>query len=109
MNEHALRVLEWPSLLARLASHAATGLGREAALSLAPFTDMAGAASALRQTQEARLAVVGDGLPLGGIRDIRQVIAAPVAIGMPPPTIAFAPRCPTRKSAMCMPPPRPLP
>ncbi len=76
VNEHALRVLEWPSLLARLASHAATGLGREAALSLAPFTDMAGAAAALRQTREARLAVAGDGLPLGGIRDIRQVIAA---------------------------------
>ena len=34
--------------------------------------------------------------------------AAPVAIAMLPPTIAFAPRLPTLKSAMCIPPPLPL-
>ncbi len=34
--------------------------------------------------------------------------AAPVAIPMLPPTIALAPRLPTPKWAMCIPPPRPL-
>jgi alkanesulfonate monooxygenase SsuD/methylene tetrahydromethanopterin reductase-like flavin-dependent oxidoreductase (luciferase family) len=35
------------------------------------------------------------------------VSAAPVAIGMPPPTMPFAPRFPFEVSAMCMDPPRP--
>ena len=34
-------------------------------------------------------------------------MAAPVAIGTLPPTMALAPRWPVEKSAMCIPPPRP--
>ena len=34
--------------------------------------------------------------------------AAPVPMAMLPPTMALAPRLPTLKSAMCIPPPRPL-
>ena len=34
-------------------------------------------------------------------------MAAPVAMGTEPPTMALAPRWPVEKSAMCMPPPRP--
>ncbi len=39
---------------------------------------------------------------------MRWLSADPTAMGMPPPTIPFAPRLPTEKSAMCMHPPRPL-
>ena len=39
---------------------------------------------------------------------MRWLRAAPTAIGMPPPTIPFAPRLPAAKSAMCMHPPAPL-
>ncbi len=41
------------------------------------------------------------------LRCLRIDSAAPTAIGMPPPTMPFAPRLPRFTSAICIEPPRP--
>ncbi len=75
MDDHTLKVLELPRVLDRLASHAANTMGREAALALAPSPYREVVARRLQETREARyLRDHHQGMPLGGIRDIRSVV-----------------------------------
>lgn len=75
MDAHTLKVLEWRKVLDRLAAHTATGMGREAAFNLAPAVYPEVVNRALQETREAKaLLDRGAGMPLGGIRDIRQAV-----------------------------------
>jgi len=76
MDAHALKVLEFPAVLARLAREAATPLGREAAEALRPGTDPAAIADALDAVSEAREALLTTRLPMDGVHDIREAVAA---------------------------------
>lgn len=76
MDDHSLKVLELPLVLERLASRAATAMGREAALALRPSQDRATVQRRLQETREARfLRDQSSGMPLGGIRDIREPLS----------------------------------
>src|SRR5205807_1029980 len=73
MTPRTLRVLEFSAVCERLAGLCASALGREAALALRPSPALEEAARAQRETSEARvLAELGNGLPVSGIRDIRD-------------------------------------
>jgi DNA mismatch repair protein MutS2 len=75
MDEHSIRVLEYKLILDRLAAHTSNRMGREAALALAPTTYPEMVDRRLQETREARHLLESDGgLPLGGIRDIREAI-----------------------------------
>ena len=76
MDAHALRVLEFPAVLACLAREAGTPLGQEAAEALGPGTDPAAIAEALDAVAEAREALLTARLPMDGIHDIREAVAA---------------------------------
>ncbi len=70
------RGTEWDSVRSLLAKEARTAMGREAALTAAPHTDLAAVQSAIALTGEARLALGAEGAPpLDGIPDIRPVLA----------------------------------
>lgn len=76
MDDHSLRVLELPRVLDRLAAHTTNTMGREAALALAPSPHREVVGRRLQETREARHLRNHDaGMPLGGIRDIRQIVA----------------------------------
>lgn len=76
MDAHSLKVLELPRVLGRLASHTTNAMGREAALALAPSAHLEIVARRLQETREARyLRDREAGLPLGGIRDVRETVA----------------------------------
>jgi DNA mismatch repair protein MutS2 len=55
--------IEWPAVQALLARDAYTPMGRELALALAPFVDLAAIQAALARTREARLALGAAGVP----------------------------------------------
>src|SRR5205807_2476767 len=75
MTPRTLRVLEFSAVCERLAGLCASALGREAALALRPSPALAEAARGQRETSEARaLAELANGLPVGGIRDIRDPV-----------------------------------
>ncbi len=75
VDAHSLKVLELPRVLESLASHTATNMGREAALALEPSSQRDVVARRLQETREARhLRDHGTGMPLGGIRDIRDIV-----------------------------------
>ena len=75
MTPRTLRVLEFSAVCERLAGLCASALGREAALALRPSPALEAAARAQRETSEARaLAELGNGLPVSGIRDIRDPV-----------------------------------
>jgi DNA mismatch repair protein MutS2 len=76
MDAHALRVLEFPAVLACLAREAGTPLGQEAAEALGPGTDPAAIAEALDAVAEAREALLTARLSMDGIHDIREAVAA---------------------------------
>lgn len=83
MDEHSLKVLELQRVLELLASHTATAMGREAALALRPATDPVVIANRLQETREARyLRDETSGIPLGGIHDLREIVAR-AAVGQP--------------------------
>ncbi len=75
MDTHALRVLEFPKVIALLQQRAATGVGREFCAQITPVSDIDFARRLLQQTDEA-LALLDreGGAPFGGITDIRQVV-----------------------------------
>ncbi len=75
MDEHTLRVLEFPRVLDRLARHTTNTMGREEALALVPSAHREIVARRLQETREARhLRDHDQGMPLGGIRDIRSIV-----------------------------------
>jgi len=73
MDEKTLRILEFHKVRHELAAHTAFTLGRERALWLEPSTDADTIENRQGETAEA-LALINreGGLPLGGVRDIRQ-------------------------------------
>jgi DNA mismatch repair protein MutS2 len=75
MDTHTLDLLEFPRVLQRLASYAASPLGRQRALAVQPSTDLAWIRAALDLTTEMTEAL-GARLdpPLGGIQDIRALV-----------------------------------
>src|SRR5690242_21790641 len=73
MDAHSLHVLEYKKVLARLVAHTSNGIGREFAEQLEPLPYPETVTRRLQETREARALRDGDsGLPLGGIRDIRE-------------------------------------
>lgn len=75
MDAHTLRILEYDRVLERLAAHASSVLGRETALALEPTAHPEIIARRLQETREARwLRDNASGLPLGGVRDIRDAV-----------------------------------
>jgi DNA mismatch repair protein MutS2 len=73
MDEKTLRILEFHKVRQQLAGHTAFALGKERALWLEPSADVDVIERRQGETAEA-LALVNQegGLPLGGVRDIRQ-------------------------------------
>lgn len=81
MDEHALRVLEFPKVLELLAAETSVPPARERALALVPATTYEGALERLRTTAEmVLLEQMGFELPLGGLSDIRPFLRQ-VAVG----------------------------
>src|SRR2546427_12705535 len=75
MDKHTLKVLEYASVLERLAAHSSNSMGREAALALTPDAAPELVARRLQETREARHILDSEsGMPLGGIHDIREPI-----------------------------------
>lgn len=75
MDEHSLRVLEYPRIIELLAERTSNPMGREAALALTPSSLPEVVQRRLRETAEAcQLLEKGNGMPLGGIRDIREAV-----------------------------------
>ena len=86
MEDHSLKVLEYRKVLDKLAAHTSNSMGREAAYSLAPSTAPVIVSRRLQETSEALgLLRLGNGMPLGGIHDIREAIArAAIASNLSP-------------------------
>lgn len=75
MNDRTLRVLEYHKILAMLADRASSSLGKELALGLRPIDDPVMVREMLQETSECRqLRDQGEGVPLGGIHDIRTSV-----------------------------------
>ncbi|HCJ09616.1 MAG TPA: endonuclease MutS2, partial [Clostridiales bacterium] len=75
MDRRTLEVLEFDKIRRLLAEETSFGPGRDAALALEPVTDPAAVERAQRETSEARsLLDRGEGVPLGGLRDIRPFL-----------------------------------
>jgi DNA mismatch repair protein MutS2 len=75
MNAHTFKVLEYDRVLERLAGLTATSLGRAAALELAPSPHADIVRNRLQETREAVALLDKDaGIPLGGIRDVRDQV-----------------------------------
>ncbi|MCW3096291.1 MAG: MutS2 family protein, partial [Chthonomonadaceae bacterium] len=73
MDAHSLQLLEYQKILNRLAAHTSNGIGREFALQLEPLPYPETVTRRLQETREAReLRDHDSGMPLGGIRDIRE-------------------------------------
>ena len=75
MDPHSLRILEYPRVLERLVAHTSNGIGREFASQLEPLPYPETVVRRLTETREARhLREHDSGIPLGGIRDIREAL-----------------------------------
>lgn len=75
MDSHSLRILEYHKILDRLVAHTSNGIGREFASQLEPLPYPETVIRRLQETREARfLRDHESGLPLGGIRDIRETL-----------------------------------
>lgn len=75
MNQRTLEALEFDKIRRLLAEEASFGPGRDAALALAPSTDSVEVERRQRETTETRwLLDRGQGIPLGGLRDIRPYL-----------------------------------
>lgn len=92
MDEHTLRVLEFPKVLALLAGEAVFSVGRELALEVRPATTLMGARSLQRRTAEMRLLdQMGIDIPFNAARDIRPTIhSAEIAQALEPGEILAA-------------------
>src|SRR5262249_40810209 len=75
MDAHTLKILEYSKVIDRLAALTSNGLGREAAFALAPSPFLEQVSRSLKETREARsLLDTGNGMPLGGIHDVREAV-----------------------------------
>ncbi|HLJ55999.1 MAG TPA: endonuclease MutS2 [Chthonomonadaceae bacterium] len=73
MDAHSLQLLEYRKVIDRLSAHTSCALGREFAAQLEPLPYPETVTRRLQETAEARKLRDNDsGLPLGGIRDIRE-------------------------------------
>jgi DNA mismatch repair protein MutS2 len=76
IDRQTLVDLGWPELTRHLAGLARTPLGQAAAAALEPEAELAVAVDRIALVAEVRgLSASGDGLPLGGIGDIREALA----------------------------------
>jgi DNA mismatch repair protein MutS2 len=74
MNEHDLRILEFPKIIERLAEHTAFSASRELALRLRPLNDEDEVRRRLQETTEAKaLTAVRTDVSVGGAHDVRQL------------------------------------
>ncbi len=74
-DRHSLHILEYPKILQRLMSHTSNGIGREFASQLQPLPYPETVVRRLQETRESRhLRDHDSGIPLGGIRDIRETL-----------------------------------
>jgi DNA mismatch repair protein MutS2 len=84
MNQHALEVLELEQIRQIVSGLAATSLGKEAALRMAPIADLAKIRSSLAQTMELSGLMHRDfRLPLAGVHDIKIPIRQVVELHRP--------------------------
>ena len=75
MNEKALKVLEYNKIIGMLADRAGSGLGKQMCLDLKPSSNIHEVEDNLKETKEAIEVVLKWGtLPLGGIRDISDIV-----------------------------------
>jgi DNA mismatch repair protein MutS2 len=75
MDSESLQRLEWPTVVGHLVACAATSHGADRCRAIAILSDARDVAEALTLTQEARdLAGMTQGIPLGGIRDLRDAL-----------------------------------
>ncbi len=75
MNERTLRILEFPKIIAQITSLAATSLGKELIADIKPLNDF----NQIRESQQITTETVmilaeSDGVPLGGIFDVRNAV-----------------------------------
>ena len=76
MNQKALRILEYPKILSRLAGHCAYDPAREAALNLHPVTKLEEVLRLQEETREGKeLLHDHPGVSVGGARDLRTIIS----------------------------------
>ncbi len=89
MNPKHLVTLEFPKVLARLATYASFSAGEERARALAPSTDLKEVRWRLETTSEARTLLDAKAdTTLGGAHDVRpQVEAAQRSVALPPPEL----------------------
>lgn len=77
VDDHTLRVLEFPKVLAMLAGETAFSVGHELALQLRPATELAGARRLQQETAEMRLLdQMGIDISFAAARDIREAAHA---------------------------------
>jgi len=75
ISEHAVRVLEYDSLLNLLSSYAKTSTGQRRILHFFPSADISLIRTQIAETTELKdLITAGQILPLGGVEDITQII-----------------------------------
>lgn len=75
LDAHTLHVLEYRKVIDKLVAYTSNGIGRDYALALEPLPYPETVIRRLQETREARLLRDNDsGIPLGGIRDIRETL-----------------------------------
>lgn len=75
MDTASLELLGWPAILEHLAARASTAHGRDRCLAATLYVDARDVAHELEITNQARqLATMTNGIPLGGIADIRAAL-----------------------------------
>jgi len=75
MNEKAIKTLEYDKILSHLTDHAASAAAKEMCRSLAPMDSIDEIRSALKETSDAEMRIIGKGsLSFSGIHDIRAAV-----------------------------------
>ncbi|MBQ1940612.1 MAG: endonuclease MutS2, partial [Selenomonadaceae bacterium] len=74
METEAFKVLEYKRILSKLQEKAGSALGKELAMGLRPSSDMDEVKEYLQQTAEAVAVSAVSSPPLGGIKDIREML-----------------------------------
>ena len=82
METEAFKVLEYKRILSKLQEKAGSALGKELAMGLRPSSDMDEVKEYLQQTAEAVAVSAVSSPPLGGIKDIREMLKK---VGIPDP------------------------
>jgi DNA mismatch repair protein MutS2 len=91
MNDHSLRLLEFPAVRALLAEQTSCALGRERAEALAPLREEAEIRRRQEETTEAVALLDRTGqIPLGGVRDIRPALKTAAIEGIIEPSALLA-------------------